>query len=371
MYLKSLSLQNFRNYENSEFNFSKDTTFIVGPNTAGKTNIIEAIYLLSNGKSFRGEKDAQMVRFGEELGRIKANLGNLPAGPLRRIEASRQETMEVVLTTGEVGSKKTPFKKFLINGVSKRRLDFVGNFYTVLFSPLDLEIIIGSPSLRRNLMDTVLEQADLDYRIAISEYEKGLRQRNSLLDLTRKTGERDLKQFDYWDNVLIKNGQVITAKREAFIAFVNSERKEIFDFAVVYDRSTISYERLLQYQQEELYAGVTLVGPHRDDINFQMYDNERQTTHNIKLFGSRGQQRLTILQLKLLELSFVEKGKKERPTLLLDDIFSELDESHIKHVIDMVSKQQTIITTTHKEFIPSKIIKEAEVIDLPRRQGGT
>lgn len=352
MHLKSLSLQNFRSYEKKEFSFSKDTTFIVGPNTAGKTNIMEAIYLLSNGKSFKGEKDAQVVKFGEELGRVKGNLDGT--------------TLEVVITTGEVNGKPTPFKKFLVNGVSKRRLDFVGNSSTVLFSPLDLEIIIGSPSLRRNLMDTVLEQVDLDYRIAISEYEKGLRQRNSLLDLTRKTGARDVKQFDYWDNVLIKNGQVVTAKREAFIAFLNSEVKEIFDFAVVYDKSMISYERLLQYQEEELYAGVTLVGPHRDDINFQMYDNERQTTHNVKFFGSRGQQRLAILQLKMLELNFIEKASKERPILLLDDIFSELDESHINHVVEMTQNQQTIITTTHKEFIPKKMEGKTEIIELKK-----
>lgn len=352
MYLKNLSLSNFRSYEQSSFSFSEDSTLIVGPNTSGKTNLVEAIFLLSTGKSSRSDKELQAIRFGHDLARIKAQVG--------------ENELEIVLTVGEIEGKKVPFKKFFVNGVSKRRQDFVGNLNSVLFSPLDLEIIIGPPGLRRALLDNILEQVDLDYRVAITEYEKGLRQRNSLLDLARKTGNRDLKQFEYWDNNLIKNGSVVSAKREKFIAFLNSQEKAIFDFAVIYDKSVISSERLSQYHQEEFYAGVTLVGPHRDDISFQMYDNERQTTHNVKHFGSRGQQRLAILQIKMLELTFLEKSKGERPLFLLDDVFSELDEAHINHVLDTIGKQQTIITTTHKEFIPKEIINKMEVIELKK-----
>lgn len=352
MYLKNISLQNFRNYTKSEFSFSKDTTLIVGPNTCGKTNIIEAISLLSNGKSFRTDKDIQMIRFGQELGRVRGEADGI--------------TLEVVLTQGEVGGKRTMPKKFLLNGVSKTRVDFIGSISSVIFSPLDLEIVIGSPGIRRGFLDEVLEQVDFDYKVAVAEYEKGIRQRNSLLELTRKQLHRDLKQFEYWDNLVIKYGNIITEKREALVAYLNSQNKEIFDFAVVYDKSIISHERLLEYQEEEKIVGVTLVGPHRDDLVFDMFDNDTQTARNIKFFGSRGQQRLTVLQLKLLQLAFFEEKKSETPLLLLDDIFSELDEAHINHVLEMIGKQQTVITTTHKEFIPKETLRKMEIIELEK-----
>lgn len=346
MYLKYLSLQNFRNYSKSEFNFSSQTTLIVGPNTSGKTNIIEAIYLLSTGKSFRADKDFETIRFGEELARVKGKVNDTD--------------LEVVLTAA--------IKKYLVNGVSKRRADFASHLALVLFSPQDLEIIVDSPSLRRNFLDEVLEQVDKDYRLAIISYTKGLRQRNALLEKTRESGIRNEKQFEYWDTLLIKNGEIITEKREKFINFINNAEKEILDFMVSYDKSVISKERLLQYEDAEVGAGVTLVGPHRDDFSIRMYPNKisqnESELKDVKFFGSRGQQRLAILQLKLLQLLFVEKVLSESPLLLLDDIFSELDERHIHLVLEMMGKQQTIITTTHKEFIPEPLLKKMEVIEL-------
>lgn len=349
VYLKQLALQNFRNYDKSAFEFDRKT-LIIGPNTSGKSNLIEAISLLSNGKSFKTDKDIQSIAFNKDIGRIKG-----------RVEGTE---LEIVLTKGELEGQRTPTKKFLVNGVSKRRADFIGNLPTVIFSPLDLEVVIGSPSKRRTFMDEVLEQADFDYRVALAEYEKGIRQRNSLLDLTRKLGRRDVKQFEYWDNLVIKHGQVITKKREELIAFLNSKTKDIFDFAVVYDKSIISYDRLLEYQEEEFLAGVTLVGPHRDDLIFEMYDDGQNLAKDIKFFGSRGQQRLTVLQLKLLQITFFEQTQRESPLLLLDDIFSELDERHILHVLSMLENRDTVITTTHEEFVPQKYLEDAKVINL-------
>lgn len=349
MYLKHLSLQNFRNYEKAEFDFDSKT-LIVGPNTSGKSNLIEAISLLSNGRSFKTDKDIQMLMYGKDIGRVSGQTGEI--------------NLEVVLTKGEVGGQRAPTKKYLVNGVPKRRADFVGNLPSVSFSPLDLEIVIGSPSMRRNFMDEVLEQVDFDYRVAIAEYEKGIKQRNSLLDLTRKIGRRDVKQFEYWDNLVIKYGEIITAKREGLVAYLNSSRKDIFDFVVVYDKSSISYERLLEYQEEEFLAGVTLVGPHRDDLIIEMLDNKENLAKDIKFFGSRGQQRLAVLQLKLLQIAFFEEKKNERPLLLLDDIFSELDEKHINHVLSMLENRDTVITTTHEEFVPDKYLNLAKVIKL-------
>jgi DNA replication and repair protein RecF len=343
--LKSIALQKFRSYEKKEFNF-EESTLIVGPNTSGKSNLVEAIYLLSSGKSFRTDKDVQMLKFGEEVGRVKGDIG--------------EDELEVLITNGQVNGG-SQYKKFLVNGVSKRRVDFAGKLLVVLFSPQDLEIIIESPSLRRNFLDEVLEQTDRNYRVASIAYIKALRQRNALLELAQETGHRNEKQFEYWDSLVIENGNVVTAKRQEFIDFVNASGKDIFDFVIEYDKSTISKQRLEQYEREEMAAGVTLVGPHRDDFTVSMFNGGKEA-HNVKLYGSRGQQRLAILQLKMLQLLFIEKILGERPLLLLDDIFSELDEGHIKLILEEIGKQQTIITTTHEEFIPKKLLKSMKII---------
>jgi len=352
MFLKSLNLKDFRSYDKSQFDFAENTTIIVGPNTAGKTNFIEAISMLSIGKSPRADKDEELIRFGQTsariTGEIASNFSNGDSTELQIILA-KQENERVA-------------KKFLINKVAKSRVDFAGNLLSVLFSPDDLDIVIGGPSLRRRLLNEILEQTDKDYRNAFSVYEKALRQRNALLYNARETGQRNEKQFEYWDKLIIENGGVITKKREELIENINNFSKDIFDFVAFYDKSTITQERLLKYKDAELASGVTLVGPHRDDIGFSMLLGN--STHDIKSFGSRGQQRLTILQLKLIELSFIEEKMNIRPILVLDDIFSELDEGHIKLVLEMIGGGQTFITTTHKEFIDKKLIKDFEVVEL-------
>ncbi|OGH14591.1 MAG: hypothetical protein A3H50_01550 [Candidatus Levybacteria bacterium RIFCSPLOWO2_02_FULL_37_10] len=353
MFLRSLSLQNFRNYEKADFNFAKDTAIIVGPNTSGKTNFAESIFYLATGRGSKAEKDADLIRFSQNLARLSGVLED-------------KTELSVVVCREESDTRETIRKKYLVNGVFKRRVDFAGNFACVIFSPEDLDIIIGGPNLRRRLLDNLLEQVDRDYRNATIVYTKALRQRNALLDRVRESGVRNEKLFEYWDDLLINNAAVITKKREEFVQFINDFSKEIFDFIVFYDKSIVSSARLLQYRQAEVGAGVTLVGPHRDDVSFSMFNNTRQTTHDIKSFGSRGQQRLTILQMKIIELSFIEKIIGQKPILILDDIFSELDSGHIKLVLDMLSNQQSIVTTTHKEFIDSKILKNADVIELSK-----
>lgn len=350
MYLKTLNLQNFRSYSKSEFAFDKGVTVIIGPNTIGKTNLIEAIYLLATGKSFRAEKDLELIQFEKELARVKAKVD--------------ETELEVVLTKGEVAGVPSQIKKYLVNGVPKRRVDFVGNIRAILFSPVDLEIIIDGPSVRRNFLDDTLSQVDREYRQVIITYVKALRQRNALLEQAREKRIRNDKQFSYWDNLLIQAGDILTKKREEFIIFLNDAPKEVFDFVAFYDKSIISKERLLQYKDAEMGAGVTLVGPHRDDFSVSMFNNVREATHSVRLFGSRGQQRLVVLQLKLLQLLFMEKTLGERPVLLLDDIFSELDQSHIQLVLEVIGQQQTIITATHKEFIDNKFLVKPTIIEL-------
>lgn len=332
MVLKKLYLQHFRSYKNQVFPLDQQTTFVVGKNTSGKSNLMEGIYFLSTGKSFRAEKDAQAIAFGQEIGRVKGIVD--------------ETTLELILTTGMVSGTPTQQKRFLVNDVPKRRVDFAGHLFTVLFSPSDLELIVGSPSIRRRFLDDVLEQIDREYRLATTTYEKALRQRNALLNLVKETGKRNESQFTYWDELLITNGQLITTKREAFIECINTSKQDIFQCQVIYDKSMISHERLAQYKDAEVGAGATLVGPHRDDFSLVMAKEK-----DVKKFASRGQQRLVVLQLKLLQLQFMEQTLGFRPLLLLDDIFSELDQGHIDLVMDMIGKQQTIVTTTHEEFI--------------------
>jgi DNA replication and repair protein RecF len=342
--LKFVSLQNFRSYKKSTFEFG-NSVIIIGPNTAGKSNLIESIYLLSAGKSFRAEKDAQMVKIGNEMGRVK--------GRVSEIE------LEVVVTVGEVAGVRTQYKRFFVNGVAKRRADFVGNLPSVLFSPQDLEIVAGSPGIRREFLDNVLEQTDRDYRIALLGFAKALRQRNALLELVKDGLSRKENEFAYWDSLVIRNGSVLTRKREEFIAYLNDSKKDILNFKIEYDKSVISKERLEQYRDAEGASGVTLVGPHRDDI-FIYFEKDK----SLKSFGSRGQQRLGVLQLKLLELLYIEEKTGVKPLLLLDDVFSELDEGHINLILEIRDNQQTIITTTHEEFIPAKIKGKMEIVEL-------
>lgn len=347
MHLKQVQLQNVRSYSKSTFEFTSGTTFIIGPNTAGKTNLLESIYALSYGKSFRAEKDTEMIAFRKEFARISGSIEG--------------EKLEVFLSHGAVENIRTVQKRYLVNKVGKRRADFMGHFLAVLFSPSDLDLVSGSPSLRRAFLNEALELTDRTYRFALLEYARALKQRNALLHLAKERKTKNVKQFEYWDEVIIRSGQLITEKRKELIAYLNKEQKDVFNFFVVYDASTISRERLDQYDRAEVEAGVTLVGPHRDDVIVYM-----QKDKDVSLYGSRGQQRLAVLQLKLLEIAYIERILNVRPAFLLDDVFSELDKDHIQLVLNKTKGQQTIMTTTHKEFIPKELLAGSSVIELER-----
>lgn len=356
MILDKIFLQNFRNYPKSEFNFSPEINLIIGPNTAGKTNLLEAIYLLSTGKSFRAQQTKELVPWEEEVGRVKGFLG-----------ASETITLEVILTTGSVQNQKTSLKKYLVNGVARRQLDFVGNLPAVYFGPQDLEIVTDSPSVRREYLNLVLCQADREYRRALTIYEKALRQRNKILEGI-KDERLSRSSLDYWDNLILENGPILTQRREEFVDFINSvsfgsEGLE-HQFLLEYDKSVISRVRLEQYAVEEVAAEVTLVGPQRDDLEFKIYNAEFRIHANLANFGSRGEQRLATLWLKLGELAFLAQKLGTMPILLLDDIFSELDHEHREHVLKIIPQQQTIITTTDFHLIPESYQKQAKVIEL-------
>ncbi|MBU2460048.1 DNA replication and repair protein RecF [Patescibacteria group bacterium] len=361
MILRSLSLQNFRSYKKTAFEFSPQTTLIVGKNTSGKTNLLEAVHLLATGKSFRAEQESEMIRWGEEISHVSAEVSPARLPALQKDDS----TLKVMLTTGNVNGQKTPIKKYLVNGIPRRQIDFIGNFRAVLFWPEDLELVTDSPSLRRRYLDSVLVQVDREYRRNLYSYERGLRQRNRLLDLIGE-GKAHRHQLTFWDQLLIKAGGYITNKRQEYIDFVNADKndKGYNNNKITYDKSVISEARLLQYKDEEIAAGATLVGPHRDDFVVQVKSEEGVNYLDLSKYGSRGEQRLAVLWLKLAELDFIESKTEERPVLLLDDIFSELDEEHRELVLKTMDKQQTIVTATDEGWIPKAIYKQIQVIRL-------
>lgn len=347
MFVKELSLKKFRSHTKSKFEFSPQTTIILGPNTSGKTNILEALFLLSVGKSFRAESERDMVAWGTELSRTKGRI----------IEKVGPVDLEAVVTTGEVTGQKTPIKRFLVNGVARRQIDFVGKLRVVLFWPEDLELVTDSPSLRRRYLDFVLVQIDREYRRNLLSYEKGIRQRNRLLEKIRDS-QASRNQLLFWDQLIIKTGSYLTDARLAYIVAINKSDKPFGNFHLVYDHSFISAPRLAQYAEEEVAAASTLVGPHRDDLGFL------EGKRDLSKFGSRGEQRLAVLWLKLAELEFLAVRGGDRPVLLLDDIFSELDHAHRDEVVAVIAKQQTILTTTDRHFLPESLIAHSEMIEL-------
>jgi len=379
MEITKLTLQQFRSYKKQGFQFSPSITLIVGPNTVGKTNILEGMYCLAIGKSFRAQKESDMVRWGEEVARILATINPTnPTNPTNTTNESNngstdETKLELVVTTGEVNGEKAPSKKYIVNGVPRRQIDFVGNIRAVLFSPGDLEIVTDSPSLRRQYLNSVLVQTDREYRRNVLSYERGIRQRNKLLDLINE-GKAGRPQLLFWNQLCIKSGSYITDKRQSYIEYVNSTVLNDFHYRLVYDKSIISESRLDQYKDEEVAAKSTLVGPQRDDFCFEKSDTSHAhrlmshefTWRDVSRFGSRGEQRLAILWLKLAELSYIEKETEDRPILLLDDIFSELDEESRNIVLSIIDKQQTIITSAEDDVVQLfKNIKDVKIIQLP------
>lgn len=347
MNLKSLSLQNFRSYPKKKFEFPSGTTLVVGPNASGKTNLLEAIYLLATGRSFRAGLTQEMIKYGKEIARVQ--------GKVKGEEGT--EGLEIILTPGQVGGEKAQKRKYLLNGVAKRMTDFVGHLRVVYFGPEDLEIVVDSPSIRRNWLDSVLEQVDWEYRRANLSYQKGLRQRNKLLEQIRER-KRNRQALFFWDKLLVENGEKVTTKRGELIEFINQQPDYFDDLTIQYRKSVISPQQLAKYAQKEVVAGMTLVGPHRDD--FEMKTKKR----SLHIFGSRGEQRTAVFSLKLAELEFMAEQTDGRPVLLLDDIFSELDQEHRQRLLEVIPRQQTIITTTDLRLVGRDYRKKFEVIRL-------
>lgn len=303
---------------------------------------------MATGKSLRASEEREVIREIDyrlpttDYGRIARVAGKIDSGEGTELEI--------------IWDNRERFHKlYKVNGVGRRQVDFVGHLLAVLFQPTDIEIVIGTPSIRRHYLDSVLSQAHKDYRVAHHIYEKALRQRNRILYRIKKYGlpTTDYRlQLNYWDELLITNGKIIHDFRRGYLNFVNSHTDNFFALDLTYAHSIISKERLEKYRREELLAGTTLVGPHRDDFVIKFKSKSRfKFTRELMNYGSRGEQRLGVFTLKIAEVDYIEGVTSQRPLLLLDDIFSELDKENRHHIFEFITRQQTIMTTTdiHRE----------------------
>lgn len=358
MRIQSLYLRNFRNYREAQFLFAPELNLIVGPNASGKTNILEAIYFLATGKSFRVKGvEREAIAYDQEFAQIEG-----------KVLDGEDFELKILLTGGEVGGEKVAKKKYFVNGVGKRAMDFVGRLKAVCFGPEDLELVTDSPGLRRKYLDLVLEQVDREYSRCLLSYEKGLKQRNKLLEEMKETGIVERRRLYFWDQLLIKNGNVITRKREEFLNFLNYKQFAVLGvkFKVEYERSAISEERLAKYAREEIEAGATLVGPHRDDFRFEI-GKEEEKGRDLSLYGSRGEQRLAVFWLKLGEMFFVEEKTGEMPVLLLDDIFSELDVEHRGLILELAVGKQVLVTTADLGMVEEAWRGKMRIIEIGKQ----
>ena len=349
MKLERLTLTNFRSYKKQVFHFGEHTV-IVAANGAGKTNVLEAIYLLATGVSERAGEITEMIRFDEVLASV--------AGILE-LKDERSE-LSVVLTRGMYMGKRTPKRRYLVDGVPRTRATFSGKLPAIMFRPEDMRLVEGSPSRRRSFLDSTLSMVHSDYSRALSVYEASLRRRNRLLDAIRD-GLARREQLSYWDQSIIKNGNILTDYRRAFLEYLTQVETSFGSYQLEYDASTISPARLAQYAEAEVAVGYTLVGPHKDDFSVSG-KNGTKVWKNLMVYGSRGEQRLAVLFLKLGTLKYIEEKMQVKPILLLDDIFSELDEIHRGEVVAMTQGRQTIITTAEEDVL--SLLGKAEVVRL-------
>ncbi len=337
MHLKSLTLKNFRNYDQKTFTLDPKINLVLGDNGVGKSNLLEAIHLLSLGKSFRAQRITQLIRWGQPLASAQGLL-----------EKDNQEfNLEVQITFGEILGKKTPKRRFLKNQVLKTRRHYLGTLKSVIFQPEDIRLVTGSPSRRRDFLDQILSQLDWEYARASSQYRRALTHRNKLLDLVRDHQARP-EELLFWDQSLLKNADIILHFRHQFFDFANQFLKDYKkDFSYLrlhYKPVPLTQKSLDSSLQKDLFRGSTSIGPHRDD--FHITDSRiPQDLKDLAAWGSRGQQRLGVLGLRLAQIHFLKEKTNETPLLLLDDIFSELDPDHQHLVLSLIDSHQTIITS--------------------------
>lgn len=352
MYIRELSLLNFRNIDGADISFGKNINILYGDNAQGKTNLLEAIYICSTGRSQKTNIEGQLVKFGYDESHIRAFV-----------------CKELSTDRIDVHIKKDNKKGMAVNGLTVRKMsEFFGNLYSVIFSPEDLRIVKGGPSERRKFIDMELCQLSKIYCHNLQQYYKVLKQRNNLLKNIHKN--KDLADtISVWDEQLITYGERIIEKRKEFIYKLNDISKNIHG-EITGGKETLSveykpnvdkkffFDKLINNREKDKVLGITSCGPHKDDMLFYINGNDT------KFYGSQGQQRTASLSAKLAEVSLIESETGNSPVLLLDDVLSELDESRQIYLMDNIGKLQTFITCTGIEDSIGKYVKDSTVFNV-------
>lgn len=351
MYIKTIGLTNFRNYISLEFEPFGGLNILVGPNAQGKSAILEAIYLLATSKSHRTSRDMDLIRVGENLARVCA-------------EVVRSEQNDVLL---EVILSKQEKKSVRINRVKHPKVgDLVGQLNAVIFSNSDIDMVRGEPSLRRRFLNLEISQISPQYIYALGRYKRVLDQRNNLLKEINK-GHAKPSDLDVWDSQLAQYGAVITLRRAKFVDYLARSASSIYALLTQNNESfNISYKPSIEVsafdEEPEIiarFAGIlaakrdydilrstTTAGPHRDDLVLIINGMAARE------FASQGQQRSAAIAMKLAEIELMRESAEESPVVLLDDIMAELDETRRASILDITAgKCQTFITTTSLDDI--------------------
>lgn len=349
MLLKKLTLKDFRNYEHVELDTNNSVNLFIGPNAQGKTNLLESIYVLALTKSHRTHHDKELIRWNQKEAFIQCELDK------------KYGSYKLDLALSLQG------KKAKINGLEQKKLSqYVGTMNVVIFAPEDMEIVKGAPGIRRRFMDMEIGQIYPGYLHDLSQFQKILMQRNNFLKRSQ-TLPYDSALLDVWNEQFIQYSVKIMKKRQNFIiklqnwaelihSSITSHNEKLyvqyapsFGFSEYIDDEIVLYERcmikLKEMKDQEMRRGMSLVGPHRDDLLF--YINDKQ----VQNFGSQGQQRTTALSIKLAEIQLVYEEVGEYPILLLDDVLSELDRTRQTQLIETFQdKVQTFITATDVDY---------------------
>ncbi|ANB59661.1 DNA replication/repair protein RecF [Anoxybacteroides amylolyticum] len=360
MLLTHLSLKNYRNYNSQEVTFANHVNIILGENAQGKTNLMEAIYVLAMAKSHRTANDKELIRWEAEYAKIEG----------RAMKRNGPLSLQLVV------SKKG--KKAKINHIEQRKLSqYIGHLPVVLFAPEDLYLVKGGPQVRRRFIDMEIGQISPVYMHDLSLYQKILQQRNHYLKALQTRQQRDETMLSVLTEQLVELAAKITLKRYEFLRLLQKWAEPIHhEISRGLENLSIRYhpsvdvsekielsriveaysEKFVKIKEKEIERGLTLAGPHRDDLSFDVNGKDVQT------FGSQGQQRTTALSVKLAEIELIFKETGDYPILLLDDVLSELDDFRQTHLLNAIrQKVQTFVTTTSIDGIEHDVIKEAAV----------
>lgn len=363
MQLENLVLRNFRNYAELSVEFAPGVNVLLGPNAQGKTNLLEAIYVLALARSHRTNSDKDLIGWeGSEAaigGRVRKSVGDVP--------------LELQFT------KKG--KKARVNHLEQAKLSqYIGHLNVVLFAPEDLDLVKGAPTVRRNFIDREFGQISPKYLYNASQYRNVLRQRNNYLRQLQTKQAKDLVYLDVLTDQLIAFGAEILLARKVLLQKLEAAAKPVHEsitdgkeqlvfhyvsqvpIAELPDLASVTtalQEKFDQQRSRELQQGTTLVGPHRDDLQFIVNDK------NVQTFGSQGQQRTTALAVKLAEIDLMKEETGEYPVLLLDDVLSELDSTRQTHLLKTIQDRvQTFITTPSLNDITRQLIKEPKIFAI-------